>query len=276
MKEVFTYDDLLLVPQYSDIRSREEVNLSTSLDNLLTLELPIIASPMDTVSEEDSAAVIGQAGGTAVIHRYNSIEEQVAIVESTISSSEDLIIGGAVGVTGDYLDRAVSLFAAGADFICVDVAHGHSILMKEALENLRNNLPDHFHIMAGNVATVEGFNDLADWGANSIRCNIGGGCFTPGTLVRGPNGDTPIEQVKIGDKVFSHTGEIRKVVDTLTFDRDEELIVINGVESTKNHEYYVVNIQDANKVNNDNLDSYAYWLEAEKIDMSKHLLVELQ
>lgn len=175
MKEVFTYDDLLLVPQYSDIRSREEVDLSTSLDNLLTLELPIIASPMDTVSEEDSAAAIGQAGGTAVIHRYNSIEEQVAIVESTISSSEDLIIGGAVGVVGDYLDRAVSLFAAGADFICVDVAHGHSILMKEALENLRNNLPDHFHIMAGNVATVEGFNDLADWGANSIRCNIGGG-----------------------------------------------------------------------------------------------------
>jgi len=276
MKEVFTYDDLLLVPQYSDIRSREEVNIETDLDDRIHLTIPIIASPMDTVSEEDTAVTIGKAGGVAVIHRYNSIEEQTGIIASVIASEEDCLIGAAIGVTGDYLERALALYAAEVDFICLDVAHGHSILMKEALETLRKRLPEDLHIMAGNVATVEGFNDLADWGANSIRCNIGGGCFTPGTLVRGPNGDTPIEQVKIGDKVFSHTGEIRKVVDTLTFNRDEELIVINGVESTKNHEYYVVNIQDANKVNNDNLDSYAYWLEAEKIDMNKHLLVELQ
>ena len=215
MKEVFTYDDLLLAPQYSDIRSREEVNLSTSLDNLLTLELPIIASPMDTVSEGDSAAVIGQAGGTAVIHRYNSIEEQVAIVESTISSSEDLIIGGAVGVTGDYLDRAVSLFAAGADFICVDVAHGHSILMKEALEVLRNNLPDHFHIMAGNVATVEGFNDLADWGANSIRCNIGGGsiCTT---------------RIQTGHGVPG----LQTIFDCARSDRNAKIIADGGIKSS--------------------------------------------
>ena len=57
----------------------------------------------------------------------------------------------------------------------MDVAHGHHILMKKALTNLRNVLGDDVHIMAGNVATLEGINDLSDWGADSVRCNIGGG-----------------------------------------------------------------------------------------------------
>ena len=175
MKEVFTYDDLLLVPQYSDIRSREEVSIETDLDDRIHLTIPVIASPMDTVSEEDTAVSMGYAGGVAVIHRYNSIEEQTGIIASVIASEEDCLIGAAVGVTGDYLERALALYAAEVDFICLDVAHGHSILMKEALETLRKKLPEDLHIMAGNVATVEGFNDLADWGANSIRCNIGGG-----------------------------------------------------------------------------------------------------
>ena len=175
MKEVLTYDDVLLVPQYSDIRSRSEVSLHSDLGNKLDLNFPVIASPMDTVTEADTASTMSMFGGTAVIHRYNSVEEQVAIAESMITCDGDTVVGAAVGVTGDFLERAQSLFGVGVDFICVDVAHGHSILMKEALETLRNNLPDDFHIMAGNVATLEGFNDLADWGANSIRCNIGGG-----------------------------------------------------------------------------------------------------
>ena len=61
------------------------------------------------------------------------------------------------------------------DFLCVDIAHGHHILMKEALKTLRERFGDQIHIMAGNVATLEGVNDLSDWGADSVRCNIGGG-----------------------------------------------------------------------------------------------------
>ena len=176
MREALTYDDVLLVPQYSDIRSREEVDLSTRLGPMIDLSLPIIASPMDTVTGEETALVVGKHGGTAVIHRYNTIEEQTKIVSSILAKTKLLTkVGGAVGVSDDYLERASALFCAGASFICVDVAHGHSILMKEALTKLRNSLPENFHIMAGNVATLEGFNDLADWGADSIRCNIGGG-----------------------------------------------------------------------------------------------------
>ena len=175
MKEALTYDDVLLVPQYSDIRSREEVNISTQLGDNLGLSFPVIASPMDTVTGKETAEAMGRFGGTAVIHRYNTIREQVDIVQTIAESSTKMIVGGAVGVTDDFIERASALFMCGADFICIDVAHGHSILMKEALEKLRNRFPDDFHIMAGNVATLRGFNDLADWGANSIRCNIGGG-----------------------------------------------------------------------------------------------------
>ena len=72
--------------------------------------------------------------------------------------------------------RTSELINAGAKVLCVDVAHGHHILMKNALESIRGlqNI-DGVHIMAGNVATLDGINDLADWGADSVRCNIGGG-----------------------------------------------------------------------------------------------------
>ena len=65
--------------------------------------------------------------------------------------------------------------SAGARIICVDIAHGHHVLMRHALRVLRNTFGTTIHIMAGNVATLEGFNDLADWGADSIRVGIGGG-----------------------------------------------------------------------------------------------------
>ena len=273
IKEALTYSDVLLIPQYSDIKSRTEVDLNSFLGDI-EFENPIIASPMDTISEAHMGSVMSDLGGLAIVHRYNSIEEQFNIV-ADISNGGLHTAAAAIGTSGDYLERAAALVANGATILCVDVAHGHHILMREALRALRVTFGNKVHIMAGNVATLEGYNDLVDWGADSVRCNIGGGCFTPGTSVRGPGGDTPIEDIKIGDKVFSHTGEIREVVDTLTFVRDEEIMVINGIESTKNHEYYVVDIQDADKVNDNNLDTFAYWLEAEHLDMNKHLLVEL-
>jgi IMP dehydrogenase len=175
--QALSYDDVLLVPQYSDIRSRKEVDISTDIGNNLKLSLPIIASPMDTIAETPMAVSMSKYGGTAVIHRYSSIEAQHRMVRMTHDTSPEKtpIVGAAVGTTSDYLERASALIDAGASFLCVDVAHGHHILMREALENLRKTFGDGLHIMAGNVATLEGVNALADWGADSVRCNIGGG-----------------------------------------------------------------------------------------------------
>ena len=275
-KQTITFGDVLLEPQYSDITSRKQISLATPLDYELNLEIPIIASPMDTVSEWEMAAAMSKLGGMAVIHRYNTIAEQAAEVEDALDTPNCSVVGAAVGVSGDFIERAIECYASGAKVICIDVAHGDHSLVSEAIDSLRRELGMNVHIMAGNVATLEGFNRLADWGADSIRVGIGGGCFTPGTFVRTENGDKPIEQVRLGEMVFTHTGELHKVVDTMTFQRDEEIYIINGVESTSNHEYYVVKKEDAGLVNENNIQDHAFWIEAEHLDKEKHLLIELE
>jgi len=176
-RAALSYDDILLVPQYSDIRSRANIDISSDLTKRLVLRLPVISSPMDTVSEAPMVTAMAKMGATGVIHRYNSIEEQARQVRRSldISQTPDMIVGAAVGISGDYLERAATLLKVGATFICVDVAHGHHIMMKEALSTLRHHFGNDIHIMAGNVATLLGVNDLSDWGADSVRCNIGGG-----------------------------------------------------------------------------------------------------
>ena len=172
IRETLTYNDVLLEPQYSDIKSRTEVSTENNLGDIVC-EIPIIASPMDTISETEMAIEMGILGGLAVVHRYNTIEQQCDIVMDINNTSSPAI--AAIGTSGDYLERATALVNAGARGLCVDVAHGHHILMKEALRKLRITLGPAIHIMAGNVATLEGYNDLVDWGADSVRCNIGGG-----------------------------------------------------------------------------------------------------
>jgi len=179
IREALTYNDVLLEPQYSDIKSRREVKIGNRLTGptpsgyACDLGLPIIASPMDTISEEEMGIAMWQEGGLAIIHRYNTIQEQVEIIDQIIYAGTNA--GAAIGTTGDYLERARALVGAGVRILCVDVAHGHHILMKEALATLRPVFGDAVHIMAGNIATLEGYNDLVDWGADSVRCNIGGG-----------------------------------------------------------------------------------------------------
>ena len=162
MIKALSYDDVLLKPAYSDIRHRSEVEIGSDLGAELELSLPIIASPMDTVSEAAMAVSIGYLGGAAVIHRYNTIETQsreIAMAKDICMDKYKMSInvGAAVGISGDYIKRAIACVESGATFLCVDVAHGHHILMKEALSSLRKEFGNYTHIMAGNVATVSGF-----------------------------------------------------------------------------------------------------------------------
>jgi IMP dehydrogenase len=172
-QEKVAFDDVLLQPQYSDIYTRSDIDLLTVLGDFF-FELPIISSPMDTVTEEAMALSMYRAGGLGIIHRYNSIPEQADLVQAACQLGASHI-GAAVGITGDYLERAQALVAAGANFICIDAAHGHHISMKKALLSLRQELGFSIHLMAGNVATARGFQALVDWGADSIRVGIGGG-----------------------------------------------------------------------------------------------------
>jgi len=218
MNKALTYDDVLLIPQYSDIKSRQEVDIGNDLSERIHLSLPIISSPMDTVTEEDMALAIYDVGGLGIIHRYNTVKEQCEIVRrisKTFISPHIIRIGAAVGVTGDYLKRAIELCDAGANVICIDVAHGHHILMKEAIAAIRKELGDTIHIMAGNIATLQGFNDLSDWGADSVRCNIGGGsiCST---------------RIQTGHGLPG----LQTIMDCAQSDRDTKIIADGGIRSS--------------------------------------------
>ena len=222
MSTALSYDDVLLVPQYSEIHSRSEIDISVDLGNGLTLAVPIISSPMDTISEHAMAIAMNTAGCAAVIHRYNTRAEQEEEVALARLIDKGGNIGVAVGVTNDYVERCAFARSCGANFVCIDVAHGHHILVKEAIQNLREAMGPNFHIMAGNVATLKGINDLADWGADSVRCNIGGGSICSTRIQTGhglPGFQTIVECAKtdrdikiIADGGIKNSGDIVKAL----------------------------------------------------------------
>lgn len=195
------FDDILMVPQHSDINSRSDVSLSMKLGTDIVLGFPVIASPMDTVCELDMAVAVGKHGGLGIIHRFMPIENQVAQVR-TAAKSYQVIVGAAIGAKGSYMQDAEKLVDAGASVILVDTANGHSQYAIEAVKNLKMMFKD-IHIMAGNVSTYEGFKALAKAGANSIRVGIGGGSVCTTRLVSGhgmPTLASVLDIVKMRDK----------------------------------------------------------------------------
>lgn len=190
MKQALTYDDIQLIPQYSEIQSRSSVSLETRLSRNFNLIVPYIASPMDTICETEMAIKMMNLGGVGCIHRFMSIEEQAQMVKDiqlhAYSHPELESVWGdlpkpimaAIGSNGDYLERAQRLVEAGANVILIDVAHGHHKNVKDAIESLiefREKTGQHFDIIAGNVATANGAIDLEKWGADGVRVGIGGG-----------------------------------------------------------------------------------------------------
>ena len=213
MKSTITFSDVLLVPKYSEIVSRKSIDLSVDIGNGINLSSPFISSPMDTVTEHSMAIAMAKYGGLGIIHRYNTIEEQAEITREVQMKTDK--VAAAIGVSGDFLERAQSAVSEGAKILCVDVAHGHHVLMKDALRKLRSAFGKKVHIMAGNVATLEGFNDLADWGADSIRIGIGGGsiCST---------------RVQTGHGVPT----LQSIIDCSKSDRNALLIADGGIKNS--------------------------------------------
>lgn len=173
----YTYDDVYTVPKYSEIFHRGGISLETRLSRNYKLRTPIVASPMDTVCEYQMAAKLGELGGIGFIHRFISIEKQAAMVDML---NENYTAGAAIGVTGDYMDRAKALIKAGVNVLLLDVAHGDHLLTKSALSELKSYIKSQdlsypVDIIAGNVATADAVRHLVDWGADGIRCGIGGG-----------------------------------------------------------------------------------------------------
>ena len=303
IREGVTFDDVLLVPKFSDISSRTQTDLSTKLSKNITLNIPLISANMDTVTESTMAVTMARQGGIGIIHRFLTIQEQANQVlkvkrsgsvmienpyqisqDETISTALDImtekevsgllvvdsesslvgilterdvlfesldstklvkelmtkdvitskpginvdeakdilknnrieklplvdddqkihglyttqdilntenypiashdskgrpLVGAAVGVKGDFLERTEALLEAGTDAIVVDIAHGHSENAISTVKNIKKAFPD-CELIAGNVATAQGTEDLINAGVDAVKVGVGSGsiCIT--------------------------------------------------------------------------------------------------
>lgn len=202
-----SFDDVILVPQYSDIRSRSEIDMSVKLTDDLVLTLPIISSPMNTVTETNMANAIHRLGGLGVLHRYNTIEYQSKLL-SYVEVQEKR--AAAIGVTGDYQERLTTLVAQGLRIVCLDIAHGDHILMEEAIRWVKSTFPQ-LYIIAGNVATAAGFERLSRAGANAIRVSIGSGSICT-TRIQTGHGRPTLEAIIQIAKYKEETGDTALIV----------------------------------------------------------------
>ena len=152
-----------------------------------------------------------------------------------------------------------------------NAAGGLGITMRDMITWLRETYSD-VYVMAGNVATAQAVKDLASWGAHAIKTGIGPGCFSKDTLVKTSEGLKPIDQINIGEEVWTHKGRLRKVTNTFIHKNKDQFTEINGIKSTPNHEYYVLHKSKVDIANDDNIHILAEWIEAEKLTKDYLLL----
>lgn len=231
----YSFDDFILVPLYSTVKSRKDPDISVKIKNF-QYDIPVVSSPMNTVTETDMLVTMHNLGGVGVLHRYMSIKSQVKIVDEVIarlkyvandvtSPNHKFAYQGtapfyvAVGANGDFEERVRALRDAGVIGFCIDVANGHNELSIQAVRTVRSLVPD-AKVMAGNVCTFEGAYRLAVAGANSIRVGIGpsGVCTTRQVTGHGVPQLTAIEDCV----------RIKEVLNGLSF-KDVAIIADGGI-----------------------------------------------
>ncbi len=201
LPQALTFDDVLLVPGYSETHPNS-IDLSTRLTKGIKLNIPLISAAMDTVTESRLAIAIARMGGVGVIHKNLSIEDQCLEIkkvktQETSSTSKEvehhssnfdqrgrLLVGAALGVSPELMERAGALVSLEVDFFCLDSSHGHSLGVIQSIKDLKKKFPS-VPLLAGNVATYEGAKALIEAGADCIKIGIGPGSICTTRIVTG-------------------------------------------------------------------------------------------
>ena len=173
MIQAFTFDDIQIVPKNGNVSSRSECKLDSWLSPSVPLKVPIVSSPMDTVTEHEMANQLWSLGAFGFIHRFMSIDEQVVQAQMTRLHQGKRVGGFAVGIKEGF-DRMSALYVVGVRVFLIDVANGYT---KEALDFL-DKAVEKFNdcaIVYGSVATKEGAYEAAIRGAYAVRVGIGNG-----------------------------------------------------------------------------------------------------
>lgn len=226
--QAFTFDDILLVPSYNHYESRRLVDISsTSQCGKLKLDLPLITANMDTISESKMANFMGSKGAMSALHRFCSVQENVAMFKEC--QTKTFV---SIGCAERDIERAEALRDAGAEYFCLDVAHAHARYVGRVLKQVRELLGDNACLMAGNVATYAGADYLASCGADLIKVGIGGGSVCTTRIKTGfgvPTLSSIQECAKVGRSIVADGG-IRSpgdIVKALAFGAD--YVMLGGI-----------------------------------------------
>ena len=182
IKEALTFDDVTLSPQYSRVLP-SDVSTKTDLSNNLKLDIPILSSAMDTVTESKMAIALAKQGGIGVIHRNLTIEQQ--IIEIKKVKSKGFKVGAAVGTNESEFNRVKQIIKNGVDLIVVDTAHGHSQRVADIILKIKRIKSKKTTLCAGNIATTDAAKFLCRLGVDIIKVGIGPGSICTTRLVAG-------------------------------------------------------------------------------------------
>ena len=171
MKKKFDFEDMTLTPKYSLVESRSMCDATIKFGGY-KFKLPVVPANMESIIDESLAIKLAKEGYFYILHRFGT--DVVEFV--TAMKHMGLMTSISIGVNEDsyiLIDELISKNLI-PDFITIDIAHGHSIKMKQMVTHLRKKMMSTF-IIGGNVSTPDGVIDLEKWGCDSVKCGIGGG-----------------------------------------------------------------------------------------------------
>lgn len=273
------FDDVLLVPQRSTLESRSQVQLEREFhfyhSPRIWKGIPIICSNMSCIAGFQMSAALQRHKMITCLHKYFTVDQLVEGFQKYNLDPDYTWIS--IGFSDKEIERLLEFerYSGVTPNICIDVPNAYIQIFIDYCRRVRGFFYDSI-IMAGNVTTSEMTQELIIGGkVDIVKTQIGPGCFPNGTLVRSQNGKKTIEKVKVGELVLTHKGQYKKVLARQSRIHDGFLIDINGIQCTPNHEFYVVHIDDKNKINEENIHKYAKWISAE--DLSEdYFLVQIQ
>lgn len=205
IKKSLSYDDVLLVPKYSEIKSRSTVNTNVKLGKF-TFNHPVIPANMKTVTGEEMAEFIYNSKGLAILHRFMTIDEQVSIVKRMFEKYPDSsnYVAVSVGVKKEDEENISKFLDAGVKIFCIDVAHGDSLQCINMIKHIKSfRLSPEPFVIAGNVATGSAAKRLWQAGADAVKVGIGPGSLCS-TRVETGNG---VAQLSAVSEVFDSRKE---------------------------------------------------------------------
>ncbi|MBN9427576.1 MAG: GMP reductase [Burkholderiales bacterium] len=174
--EIFDYENILLLPRRCVVTSRRECDPSVEFGGR-RFRIPVVPANMKTVVDDSICETLARGGWFYVQHRFDI--DALAFARSM--RSKGLFVSISLGVKADDYRLVDELAASGigADYITIDVAHGHADTVRAVIEHIKQRLPKAF-VIAGNVGTPEAVIDLENWGADATKIGIGPGkvCIT--------------------------------------------------------------------------------------------------